>query len=180
MQHLHASEHKRSGGKRRVARNEQVCRSCPVFANAPHRERACLHPRAYTGPPKRGSPRSPRHSVTTATLKNRQRFNEQPVLTSQKHPSAYFSVRGISKLMFHGDFALVRIPHLILFHRHQQVIPGRMHELGASQTEPARTVWGGQPDSANEKMIQLLLATTTSITLKVPSSNQKHKYRPFG
>ncbi len=80
MQHLHASEHKRSGGKRRVARNEQVCRSCPVFANAPHRERACLHPRAYTGPPKRGSPRSPRHSVTTATLKNRQRFNEQPVL----------------------------------------------------------------------------------------------------
>ncbi len=35
MQHLHASEHKRSGGS--VARNEQVCRSCPVFANAPHR-----------------------------------------------------------------------------------------------------------------------------------------------
>lgn len=38
--------------------------------------------------------------------------------------------------------ALVRIPHLILFHRHQQVIPGQMHELGASQTEPALTVGG--------------------------------------
>jgi len=83
--------------------------------------------------------------------------------------------------MFHGDLRASSDTSPYLISQTSTGHPGTNARTGGEPDWTSADSKGGQLDSANKKMTELLaVATTTSITLKVVSSNYMHKYEPFG